>query len=375
MAELGFGLMRLPLADPEDNGSVDIAILEEMVDGFLEAGMTYFDTAYYYHGGRSEEAIGRALAERHARGSFKLATKLPLKLLVDEKDPKAQRRIFDEQLARCGVDRFDSYLIHNVCRSFYPAAERLDSFGFLRELKEAGLIGRMGFSIHDDAGFLERVLDEHDDVDFVQLQVNYLDWDAPVVQSRRCCEVARSRGIPIVVMEPVRGGALADIPEEARAVLERECPGESPVSLALRFAAGVEGVETVLSGMSDSAQLRENVATMRDPKPLDDGELAALRKVAGIIGSRTAVPCTGCGYCLDGCPMNIPIPDYFTIYNNAARAPAKGLQPQRFYYLNRSAGHGKASDCIGCGRCETDCPQHIAIREKLVDVASLLERF
>lgn len=375
MAELGFGLMRLPLADPEDNGSVDIAILEEMVDGFLEAGMTYFDTAYYYHGGRSEEAIGRALAERHARGSFKLATKLPLKLLVNEPDPSVQRRIFEEQLSRCGVDRFDSYLIHNVCRSFYPAAERLDSFGFMRELKETGLIGRMGFSIHDDADFLERVLDEHDDVDFVQLQVNYLDWEAPVVQSSRCCEVARSHGLPIVVMEPVRGGALADIPEEARAVLDRECPGESPASLALRFAAGVEGVETVLSGMSDMAQLRENVATMRDPKPLDDGELAALGKVAAIIESKTAVPCTGCGYCLDGCPQSIPIPDYFAIYNNAARAPTKGLQPQRFYYLNRSAGHGKASDCIGCGRCETDCPQHIDIRDRLVEVASLLERF
>lgn len=374
MAELGFGLMRLPLTDPEDNGSVDIGMLEDMVDTFLEAGMAYFDTAYYYHGGRSEEAIGRALAERHPRGSFKLATKLPLKLLVDESDPAVQRRIFDEQLSRCRVDSFDSYLIHNICRSFYPAAKRLDSLGFLRELKETGLIGRMGFSIHDDAGFLEMVLDENDDVDFIQLQVNYLDWESPIAQSRRCCEVAGSHGVPIVVMEPVRGGALADIPDEAMAVLERECPGQSPVSLALRFAAGIDGVETVLSGMSDIAQMRENIATMKDPEPLDDREMAALRKVADVIGSKTAVPCTGCGYCIDGCPRDIPIPDFFSIYNNAMRAPSKGLQPQRFYYLNRSNGHGKASDCIGCGRCETDCPQHIDIRERLADVVSLLEK-
>lgn len=374
MVELGFGLMRLPLIDPGDQHGVDISALASMTDAFMDAGFGYFDTAYYYHDGFSERAIGEALVRRHTRGSFRLADKLPMKLLRDETDPSVQERMFREQQERCGTERFDSYLLHNVCRSFYPAAQRLDSFGFMEGLKMAGLVDRIGFSVHDDADFLSKVLDEHESMDFVQLQVNYMDWESPHIQSRRCCEVAESRGLPIVVMEPVRGGALANLPEEARAVLERADPEASQASWALRFAADIDGVETVLSGMSDMCQMSENIAIMKNPRPLDGEESEALRKVAAILNGGSAVPCTGCRYCIGGCSMDIPIPDYISIYNSAMNAPTKGLQPQRFYYMNRSAGHGKASDCIGCGRCEADCPQHIAIREELAKVASLLEK-
>lgn len=374
MAELGFGLMRLPLTDPDNHGSVDREALAPMVDTFLDSGFDYFDTAYYYHRGNSERAVGDVLVGRHPRGSFRLADKLPMKLLRDESDPAAQDRFLREQQERCGTERFDSYLLHNVCRSFYPAAQRLDSFGFLRGLKETGLADRVGLSIHDDADFLTRVLDENGDVDFIQLQINYMDWESPHIQSRRCYEVAESRGIPVVVMEPVRGGALANLPEEAAEILRRVDPDATQASWALRFAAGLEGVDIVLSGMTDMCQMTENIEVMRDPKPLDGEETEALSRVADILNRGTAVPCTGCGYCTGGCPRDIPIPDYISMYNSAMSAPAKGLPPQRFYYLNRSAGHGKASDCIGCGRCEADCPQHIAIREELAKVASLFER-
>lgn len=375
MAELGFGTMRLPMTDPDNHGSVDTGVFRSMVDAFLDSGFGYFDTAYYYHHGNSERAVGSELVGRHPRSSFRLADKLPMKLLRDETDPKVQDRFLAEQQERCGTERFDRYMLHNVCRSFYPAAERLDSFGFLRNLKETGVADSIGFSIHDDADFLTKVLDENGDVDFVQLQINYVDWDSSQIQSRRCYEVAESRGIPVVVMEPVRGGALANLPEEAAGVLRGIDPEASQVSWALRFAAGLENVDIVLSGMSDMNQMSENMALMRNLRPLDDEESEALRRVADILKKGNAVPCTGCGYCLGGCPKDIPIPDYISLYNSAISAPTKGLPPQRFYYLNTSAGHGKASECIGCGRCEADCPQHIAIRDELSKVASLFERF
>lgn len=368
MAELGFGMMRLPLRG-EAKGDVDLETVSEMADRFLGAGFSYLDTAYYYHDGMSEVALREAVTRRHPRGSFRVADKLPLSLLTEEGDPAVQRRILEEQLARCGVDRFDSYLLHNACRSFLPTVERLDSFGFLRDVRDTGLADRVGVSVHDDAEYLSKLLDRCDFVDFVQLQVNYLDWESPTIQSRACYEEARSRGLPVIVMEPVRGGGLADPPDEARRVLERAAPGESPASLALRFAAGLEGVEVVLSGMSDMAQVEGNVSLFKDPRPLDAEELDALGRAAAIMQAGSAIPCTGCNYCVGGCPMDIPIPEYFSIYNTMMRAPAKGNQPIRFYYHGVSIGHGSASDCIGCGRCETVCPQHIPIREGLSKVS------
>ena len=211
MADLGFGLMRLPLRGPDDQTSIDIDLLKRMVDEFLSAGFDYFDTAYYYHRNTSERAIREALVERYPRDRFRLATKMPMKLLESREQ---QERVFGEQLSNCGVEYFDSYLLHNICRSYYDIAERLDTFGFLKARKEEGRIRRLGFSIHDNADFLERVLERHaEDTDFVQLQVNYLDWENPDTQARRCCEVCESYGLPVIVMEPVKGGALANVPE------------------------------------------------------------------------------------------------------------------------------------------------------------------
>ena len=371
MADLGFGLMRLPLRDPEDQTSIDMDLLKRMVDEFLAAGFDYFDTAYYYHRNTSEAAIREALVERHPRGSFRLATKMPMKLLESREH---QESIFSEQLENCGVEYFDCYLLHNICRSYYPTAEKLDTFRFLRERREEGRIRRLGFSIHDDADFLERVLERHaEDTEVVQLQVNYLDWDSPETQAGRCCEVCESYGIPVIVMEPVKGGALANVPAEVAEMFGEAAPGMSPASWAMRFAGGIGCVETVLSGMTDMDQMRDNIRTMRDLRPLDDHELEVLERAKGIIRSSVAVPCTGCRYCVDDCPKAIAIPEFFSIYNDAVGTPSKGLPPQRFYYLNLTGTHGKASDCIGCGRCEGSCPQHLPIRELLKDVARRLE--
>ena len=373
MADLGFGLMRLPLRDPDDQTSIDMDTLKVMVDEFLDAGFDYFDTAYYYHANSSERAIREALVERHPRSSFRLATKMPMKLLESEEQQEA---IFREQLSNCGVEYFDCYLLHNICRSYYPTAERLHTFDFLMRMREEGRIRRLGFSIHDDAEFLERVLDAHGDhTDFVQLQVNYLDWDNPDTQARRCCEVCESRGIPVIVMEPVKGGALAKVPPEVEAMFAEAAPGMSPASWAMRFVGGLGCVETVLSGMTDPDQMRDNIRTMRDFRPLDEREMEVLGKAIGIINAPVAVPCTGCRYCVDDCPKAIAIPEYFSIYNDAVNAPSKGLPPQRFYYMNLVGRHGKASDCIGCGRCEASCPQHLPIREHLRDVADMFEKY
>ncbi len=373
MADLGFGLMRLPLRDPDDQTSIDMDLLKAMVDEFLAAGFDYFDTAYYYHRNSSERAIREALVERYPRDRFRLATKMPIKLLETEKQ---QAEVFDEQLGNCGVDYFDNYLLHNICRSYYATSERLDTFGFLKGKKDEGRIRRLGFSIHDNSEFLGRVLEKHvEDTDFVQLQVNYLDWDNPDTDARRCCEVCESYGLPVMVMEPVKGGALAKVPESVERMFSETAPGMSSASWAMRFAGGIGCVETVLSGMTDLEQMRDNIRTMRCFRSLDATEMEVLERAKAIINSSVAVPCTGCRYCVDECPKSIAIPEFFSIYNDAVGTPSKGLPPQRFYYLNLTETHGRASDCIGCGRCEDSCPQHLPIRELLKDVAKRFEVF
>lgn len=367
--KLGFGLMRLPVLDPKDTTKIDMAQMEEMVDTFLEKGFTYFDTAYVYHKFQSEIAMREALVKRHPRESFTVATKLPVIRLEAEGD---QERIFDEQLEKCGVTYFDYYLLHNMAKKSYANAEKFDSFGFAAAKKAEGKIKNLGFSFHEKADFLDEILTAHPEVDFVQLQINYLDWENESVQSRKCWEVARKHGKKIIIMEPVKGGALANVPDAVKKLLADCHPDWSPASWAIRFAASLEGVIMVLSGMSNTEQLSENTAFMADFEPLGEKELAVLKEAAEIISQFEKIPCTACQYCVDGCPQQIPIPEFFAMYNEEKPTLDTGFSENEAY-LKLAENRGKASSCIACGQCEEACPQHIEIIDCLKKVKAVFE--
>lgn len=373
MQKLGFGMMRLPMPDPKEQSRVDEAQVCAMVDRFLERGYTYFDTAYMYHGGESENVVRRTLVERHPRERFLLADKMPLFHFRPEDTEEEQAALFQEQLDKCGVTYFDYYLLHSVTAAGYEIARRLRTFEFLAEQKAQGRIRRLGFSFHDKADVLDRILTEHPEVEFVQLQLNYLDWEDERVQSRKCYETVRRHGKQVVVMEPVKGGKLAKLPEEAAAILRQAHPDWSPASWAIRFAAGLEGVVMVLSGMSDMSQLEENTAFMAAPAPLTGEERALLAQVAELLSALPAVPCTACRYCVDDCPQRIPIPEYFALYNADQPALRQGRPANREAYAGLAGSGGKASDCVVCRRCEELCPQHLPITDWLKRVKSTYE--
>ena len=370
MKKLGFGMMRLPLLNAEDPKSVDMSEVCKMVDLFLERGFTYFDTAYMYHDYQSEIVVREALVKRHPRESFVLASKLPTMFLKNEGD---QERIFAEQLEKCGVDYFDYYLVHNLGTEHYDIAKKFDSFAFVSKLKAEGKIRKMGFSFHDTADVLDRILTEHPEVDFVQIQLNYLDWENKRIQSRLCYETCVRHGKPIIVMEPVKGGTLAKIPARAEEMFRVADPDHSAASWAIRFAASQKTVFMVLSGMSNMEQLSDNLSYMDDFKPLSEEELSMLPRAVQIIHEDIAVACTACRYCVEGCPQNIEIPRYFAIYNEAVHAKGDALERGREAYRDLTEKYGKASDCIGCKKCERSCPQHIPIRAALKKVAESLE--
>ncbi len=359
----GFGCMRLPEVD----GGIDTEECKKMFDKFLEEGFNYFDTAHGYLGGKSETTLRECLTSRHPRESYVLTDKLTEPYFNKREDI---RPFFESQLLACGVDYFDFYLMHAQDKRIFEKFKRCQAYEEALELKKEGKIKHFGISFHDKAEVLDKILTEYPQVEVVQIQFNYVDYEDPSVESRKCYEVCVKHGKPVIVMEPVKGGSLVNLPEEAKKVFA-DLNGGSPASYAIRFAASFENVMMVLSGMGSMAMVEENTSYMKDFKPLDRRELEAIDKVRAIFRAQNLIPCTACRYCTDGCPKHILIPDLFACLN-AMRA-FKTWNAE-YYYNIHTTGHGKASDCIGCGKCEKSCPQHLPIRALLKDVAREFEK-
>jgi len=369
MKKLGFGLMRLP--DIPETKEIDIEECKKMVDAFIARGFTYFDTAWMYCGYKCEGAVKEFLTSRHDRDTYILATKLHHGYLKSEGDVE---RIFNEQLEKTGVTYFDRYLLHDIGVAGYEIFKKYDCFNWIQNLKEKGLAKKIGFSFHDTADFLDKVLTENPFFDFVQLQINYLDWESDGIQSRKCYEVALKHNIPVVVMEPVKGGTLAKVPEGVKRAFKGYNPDASVSSWAIRFAASLENVECVLSGMSNMTQLQDNMGYMEDFEPLNENELSIIEKAVRIINSDIAIPCTGCEYCIATCLADIPIPSYFSLYNaDKQELEDKKFTAQEGYYHNLSKIHGKISDCLECGKCEEMCPQNLPVMKLLKEVSDYFE--
>ena len=373
MNKLGFGTMRLPMPNPKEPSAVDMDAVCRLVDRFLEKGCTYFDTAYVYHGGESERIVRKALVERHPRESFTIADKMPVFNLTEATEEE-QARIFEEQLEKCGVDYFDYYLVHSLYADTYETAKRLRTFAYLEEQKAQGRIRQLGFSFHDTAEVLEQILTDHPHVDFVQLQLNYLDWEDERIQSRKCYETARRFGIPITVMEPVKGGKLSAVPEEVTAAMTGLHPDWTPSAWAVRYVAGLEGVQTVLSGMNALSQIDDNAANLQDTPPMTAEEREVLRYAADVLSRLPAIGCTACRYCVEGCPSRIPIPDLFSLYNSDQLLLRCGKPVRTDCYQQQTAGGGLASQCVECRQCETICPQHLPVIKWLKRVSGLYEK-
>ena len=369
--KLGFGLMRLPHTDPNDAGTIDLVEAKKMVDLFLKAGFTYFDTAWMYCNFQSENAVKEILTSRYPRDSYTLTTKLHSGFFNSLED---RDRVFNAQLEKTGVTYFDYYLLQGIEDTSYQKYEKYDCFHWFENKKTEGKVKHIGFSYHGSPELLEEILQKHPEMEMVQLQINYLDWDSPFIRARECYEICQKHHKKVIVMEPVKGGTLAAVDEKEKQILDSMNPAMSVASWAVRFAASLDDVMVVLSGMSNSDQMADNISYMKDFMPLTEKETASLSEVANLIRKKVAVPCTGCSYCTDGCPKHIAIPQYFSLYNGDKReSETKGWTINGTYYRQIAEKSGKASDCIGCGHCESMCPQHLPIRKYLKDVAEHFE--
>lgn len=365
--KLGFGLMRLPKTK---DGKIDLEQTKQMVDRFMEAGLTYFDTAYVYDDGDSERAAKAALVDRYPRESFTLATKLCA--WMGAHDEKSAKQQFYTSLERTGAGYFDYYLLHALQAGNYKTYDKYHIWDFVKEQKEKGLIKHWGFSFHATPDILDRLLTDHPDAEFVQLQLNYADWENPDVTARENYEVARKHGKSIVVMEPVKGGALANPHTKVQEIFRQADPKASFASWAIRYAASLDGIITVLSGMSNLEQMEDNLSYMKDFRPLNAHEQQAIRKAQEAINGVKSIPCTACHYCTGGCPKQIPIPEIFAARN---RQLVWGqLQEGQAAYDQLAAKGNVASDCIGCGQCERACPQQIKVIQRLKECAAALEK-
>lgn len=366
LSRLGFGLMRLP----QENGAVDIRRVEEMVDAYMAAGFHYFDTAYIYHGGKSETAIREALVRRYPRDSFVLTDKLAVWMLKSFED---RDRMLNEQLERCGVSYFDIYLLHSLEEGVnYNNAVKYDCFEWVKQKKAEGKVRHIGFSFHGSPELLDRILTEHPEIEIVQIQLNYLDWTSPVLRAKESYEILRKHNKPVLVMEPIRGGALANVPAQAQALLKAARPQQSAASWALRFVASLPGIVTVLSGMSTQEQMEDNLRTFSEFEPLSEEEQAVIEEVRQILTSGNTVLCTACRYCCDGCPAGINIPEIFKVLSdvrlNGRNDRARG------FYTNFAGAKARASDCVECGQCESVCPQHLNVIELLKEASEKLDQ-
>ena len=368
-SKFGFGCMRLPKIDENDETSINQEIFNEMVDIYMEKGFNYFDTSYAYHSGESEKAIRKAVVERYPRESFRICDKMPTWAL---KSPEDNDKFVKEMLERLSIDYFDLFLIHNINVPWLEKAEKNNTFEYVKKMKENGIAKKIGISFHDKAELLKEVLDKYGEMlDVVQLELNYLDWDDPSIESRKCYELCVKHDLDVIVMEPLKGGVIVNQPESIKKEFNQFNPNKSIASLAIKFCASLENVKMVLSGMNKMDDLIDNCNTYENFTPINQEEIDFLEKMALKLKEIRIVPCSECEYCLDSCPCNIPISEYFNLYNLSKIQPE--YNNYRLYFDKLCDEKVAADECIKCESCIEYCTQKIDIPKELENLCKHFE--